>query len=63
MISMPFVLFLFMSTDSDPRSGAASVTYKFENQAACMNAGNLLVNDADKRGNYILSWACVPVNK
>lgn len=63
MISMPFVLFLFMATTSSGHSGAASVTYKFENQAACLNAGKILANNAHERGNYVLSWACVPVNK
>lgn len=62
MFAMPFVLFLFMSTSSYSDSGAASVTYKFDSHAACMNAGNILSKSAHERSRHVLTWACVPVS-
>lgn len=53
-----FVLILFLATSSLHKSGAAGISQEFGSEAACVAAGRALASDADKRGNYVLSWGC-----
>ena len=53
-----YVLILFLATSSSSNAGTASVNQEFNTKEACVAAGASLVNSAQARGNYVLSWGC-----
>lgn len=53
-----FILAIVIATSSGYKTGATSVVIPFTTKELCMQAGQSLVDQAQSRGNYILTWGC-----
>lgn len=55
---MGYVLIIFLATSAYSGAGASGVAVPFASEALCLKAGNALAKDAEKRGNFVLTYGC-----
>lgn len=53
-----FILIMFLATSSDYKSGTGGISQEFNTKETCEIAGKALVDQAQKRNNFVLTYGC-----
>lgn len=53
-----WILIIFLANDPGFHSEASGIVQEFSENTRCISAGKAIAADAEKRGNYVLTWGC-----